>query len=42
MPCKIGDIVIYDKSKEKFLDREYFRQEVVALAKDLLGKVIVH
>jgi len=31
----------YDSTKESFLTREFFRQEVVELAKQLLGKVIV-
>lgn len=31
----------YDKANEKLLPREFFRQEVVELARQLLGKVIV-
>ena len=39
--AKITDFSGYKPTKEKDLPQEFFRQEVVALSKALLGKVFV-
>lgn len=40
-PMKIGNFTEKDIKFENPLDRKYFRQEVVDLAKSLLGKLFV-